>query len=676
MALMLCAAPLMARTVTIKPRSTQMPEFAAQSVLAPERSDIKKAPAKAGTENPTMALGYGTSIYSATGITGLSGPIGCGIGFTKSQMAEYAGNQVVAVNVPSPVDASTDPNYVNNMTECTVFLMESANGEHLCETKATLSSEGFEWNKVELSSPYEITGKTDIYIGVIWDELPNAANDLPFIIDGYAYDSDLSFQVYSICTGELDSNDYLVTGSECVWASFAPLFGTNLCMTMDVTGDNLPTDKASIFADYHMPTIKPNEPFYYELGVLNCASNAISAVEIKMDIEGQESQTKTVPVQNLSDGSATITFNQTGVAATEFTCTKEGYQIPYTVTITKIDGADNKLENSYSGTLTCVESGYQQMVVFEEFTSAKCAFCPMGIYGIQETKKAYPEQFIPIAVHCPVPQADNMNVCQTAGPYYPLYNAVGTANGGVSAPSGVVNRNIYDVINPSPSELADVMNSYVGAETIAKVEATVVDEGVANALTLNVDVTSALDFSGEFGIAYTLLEDNVGPYTQLNNYASGRYGACGGWENMSSSVEWIYEDVARRGTVYTPEESTYITSMTKGETKSFKLTMNTKQVKDLTQGSVVPMLVSRTDGTIVNACKVLFPGYAGLEGVAAEEKAPVAVGLIGAVDMKTVGSIYTVDGRRVAANAQGIVNLPAGIYIVATPAGNAKVVVR
>ena len=44
--------------------------------------------------------------------------------------------------------------------------------------------------------------------------------------------------------------------------------------------------------------------------------------------------------------------------------------------------------------------------------------------------------------------------------------------------------------------------------------------------------------------------------------------------------------------------------------------------------------------------------------------------------MLSTGNIYTMDGRQVAASANGIVNLPAGLYIVATPQGNAKIMVR
>lgn len=44
--------------------------------------------------------------------------------------------------------------------------------------------------------------------------------------------------------------------------------------------------------------------------------------------------------------------------------------------------------------------------------------------------------------------------------------------------------------------------------------------------------------------------------------------------------------------------------------------------------------------------------------------------------MFTAGNIYTIDGRMAAQGVSGMVQLPAGLYIVATPAGNAKVMVR
>lgn len=679
MALLMCTASAVAATITIKPQSAKTPEFSLGNVLAPETTMLKKAPAQAESATATMALGYGTQIYSANGINGLTGSVGCGIGFTKSQIADYAGNQVVAVNVPSPVNLKNyQTTNKTTMTECTVYLMESENGKPLCETKASLSDEGFAWNKVTLSTPYDITGNTPLYVGVVWEELPDPASDLPFIIDGYANDSDLSFQVYSICTGEVTSDGNLVTTPTPQWAKFADLFGTNLCMTIDVVGDNLPTDKANIFADYHLPSVKPGEPFYYELGVLNCASNPITNIEIKMDIQGQESQFKTVNIVNMADGSPEIAFNQQGVAAAEFNITNEGYNIPYTVSITKVNGQPNNLENSHSGTLLSVKEGYLQNVVLEEFTSGRCVFCPQGIVGIQEAKKAYPDRFIPIAVHCPVPQADQMNVCQSAGPYYPLYSAVSNANGGVSAPSGVINRNIYDVISPTAEDLLQIMGNYEDVYTIAEVKGSVAKvAGDDNKLTLNVTVTPALDVEDNFGVAYTLIENNVGPYSQSNAFAGGQYGTCGGWENMPNPVEkYYFNEVARRGTEFNPLESTYMSSLTKGESKSFELTMNTKYLTDKDNSAVVAMLIHRSSGTIVNACQIEFANFVGIDSIAADAKKAIAFGLKGAIDMQTAGNIYTIDGRMVAAKAEGTVSLPAGIYIVATPAGNAKVIVR
>ena len=224
-----------------------------------------------------------------------------------------------------------------------------------------------------------------------------------------------------------------------------------------------------------------------------------------------------------------------------------------------------------------------------------------------------------------------------------------------------------------PDELDYYISSELEGQALAQIDATLARTDSETSVTLNTTVNAAIDTEGSYGISYTILEDDLGPYRQQNGLA-GSSTPYYGWESKPAIVSMKYNDIVRAGSQYRPLEDSKVSGLKKGEAYTYSTTVDLSAIKDLTKYSVVAMLIDTANGHIMSAKKVASLN-SGLSDVAiAGEK--VATGFRGGINMLSTGNIYTMDGRQVAASANGIVNLPAGLYIVATPQGNAKIMVR
>lgn len=681
MACLLAAAPAFAQSVTLsKPRATVNPALCIHNVQKPADTDMKKAPAFAGENATSITLGYCGDVSNAYGLgEATTGTCALAVGFPSAYLAEsgFVGNKITAINVVSPIDGqrSSAGRYVNSLTNCKVYITETLGGTPICETTGTLSKTGFNSNKIALTTPYDITSGKDVYVCVEWENVTE--NDYFMTVDAYSAVNDNTFYLYSKFGGVTQQGNAIVN-TTASWSNMVPYLPYNLALSAEVEGDNLPTDMASIFDDDHAPVARPGQPFEYLIGFTNKGSNPIKDVDIEMTFTGQQPQTVHASVTDLKGAAAEIAYGENGMAAATFTCPVEGLDVPYTVTISKINGQPNKMNSTLSGTVTCLEQGYTQKVVVEELTSSTCSACPIGIVGMEAAKEAFPDIFIPVAVHCPIPRVgDKFNVCNSGGTYYGFYTDAYYGTGGqLSAPGAIVNRDFSTLVYPSASELTSILNQYKGAETIAEVVADVKQNETTGKFDLNVTVNTCMDDANNYGISYTLLEDDLGPQNQANGFA-GSSTPCGGWEKKSQNVPTMYNDVVRPGSVYTPASESYINGLKKGESYTYSTTMDTSSLNDVQKSSVVVMLVNRTSKKVLNATVFPLKDAVGIDSVEAEQNnAPVAQGMAGAINMLSKGNVFTMDGRMVAADAQGVISLPAGLYIVATPAGNAKIMVR
>lgn len=691
MAMMLAALPALAqqRTMTLHAPTSPVPVgrtlqgISSVKYNAPQGSEMKKV-AKADAATSSMTLGYCTQQVTAVAIG--CGESGVGVMFPASYLKNFVGNQITAINVAAPYSTklSTQSSQKNALTKAKIMICEQMNGTPVRENDATLGSQAFEYNELKFTEPYTIEEGKDVYLYVQYEGAQTSdknVTDYIMVVD-QSYDTQTPSSpdaAYLYSKFKEISNKQIVLQNNPEWKQMAEMLGCNFCITATVTGDNLPKNIAAPLAAEPQQNIKPNEKFDVMVAVRNDASNALQNVELSMKIGDQAVQTASANIFG-SDGSTTdIMYGDYGIAVGKFTCTAEGNNIPYQISVSKVNGVENSQADKVAeGYLLCLAEGYPTNVVVEEFTSNTCPYCPIGITGMEQMKAKYGAdgRFIPIAVHYsqnpnspdPMNVADKQSDC-----YYQFVSDIIEAQGGAGAPSAYIMRHFENSVYPSPDYLDEYIAQWLKVESMAEVKATVTPTEDEKKVTLNVNVTPAIDDKNSYGISYTIVEDQVGPYRQSNGFSGQQVNAYG-WQNKPASVAMKFDDVARPGSQYLPAAGSSITEFKKGETVNWSTTVDISKVKNLENYSIVAMLVNKDRNIIENA--FMAKGVtSGIEAVAAEGNA-VAIGVQGGVNMFTAGNIYTIDGRMAAQGVSGMVELPAGLYIVATPAGNAKVMVR
>lgn len=664
-ALLAAMVPAMGQRALTIGQKNLVPAPLSLTAQMPQTASEKMMYAPGDANNVSMTLGYCGEIAGALAIN--PGETGVAIQFPVTMMSQFAGNQISSILVATGLNSqqSTSSNWVNTATKCTVFISETLGGTPVYEQEATLKSQGGTWDEITLDTPYTIKEDKNVYVGVMYKDL--SSSEMVVVADQDNVPNNNTFYLYSRF-GSVNQQGQIVLQQNYAWKEFAQYIGGNVCLKAKVTGDNLPQDRAYIL-DYSAPiSIKPGEKFNFVIAAQNEGANQIQNVEVTMTIGDAQPQTYTCTMLSQQGVATPVSYGDYGFGICEFTYDKEGNNIPFKARITKVNGIENKYTSSdATGTLLSLENGYDYKVVAEELTSTMCAYCPIGLTAMEMMKEKYGDKFIPIGVHANIPQPrDPMDVCSQGGPYYDFAMEIGTA------PALKINRKVD--LYPHPIYVEQEMESWVNSKAMAELSATISTTEDEKEVELNIEMESALTDDSGYGFSYTIVEDGLGPYQQLNGY-SGQSNNYYGWESKPQRVTYTYDDVARNGSVFSPIENSLPATIEKGEVYNFSTKVDLTYVKDLSKYSIVAMLVNKKTGYIENACVVKSPTDIAVDKVTSEASS-VAVGLKGAVNMIAEGNIFAIDGRAVALNVKGMVEVPAGVYMVTTSAGTAKVLVR
>lgn len=185
--------------------------------------------------------------------------------------------------------------------------------------------------------------------------------------------------------------------------------------------------------------------------------------------------------------------------------------------------------------------------------------------------------------------------------------------------------------------------------------------------------------SSKYRVAFVITENKV-PGVQNNNFAGGRNGKCGGWENKKSSVSWEYSDVARKIDTFDGIEGLLPDVMEKD--KEYTFSRNIKLPSAVKVGSnidIVAILINGTTGYVENAVKIAGPlRAASIDDIAADGVSSIKViGGNGVVEIAgdcVSAEIYGINGVRVASVSEAqSVPVAAGLYIVRTVAADGSV---
>ncbi|MBD5357799.1 MAG: Omp28-related outer membrane protein [Bacteroides sp.] len=608
-----------------------------------------------------MNWGYCGSPYNAFQMP--EGTLKGAIMVTKEIATQWEGAEISAVQVANP----TNQSYSNPLAgeEVTVWVSETLDGEPVCTGTGVLGENGFEYSSIDLTTPYILEANKPVYIGYTL-EVPNPSgyrNGLFTLVTDYSYPpNDHTAYVYSKANFNKDGE--MVTEATASWKSFGQYMGS-LCLTATISGDMLPQNQADL-VQYSIPSvIKPDTDFEFMFISQNYGANKVSDIDVTLSIEGEEPQVKHVILEY-----GPLEYNGQSLDAVSFTCSRVGNNIPYSIYISSVNGEPVEESTKIKGYFLCIENGFKRNVVVEEATGTWCGWCVRGYVGMEYMKENYSDKgFIGIALH----SGDAMEVLDP-GAYSDYYYQV--ASGGF--PNSFMNRNWNYSIDPDPNNLEEEFLYMVELPAYAQINAELTaNDADGKNVTLKTKTSFAADEeTANYGIAYTVVEDNVGPYVQTNYYAGGAYGEFYGYEKMGSSVPLTYNDVARNCSHPVPFDNSVPTTITGNTEYEYSMDIELTGVKDLNNYRVVAMVIDNTTGEILNACEVA-PEESGVEEILNNASELRVIGAKGMLTINGgVANVYAADGRMVAANVNGNVTLPAGLYIVANGNKTVKVVVR
>ena len=241
---------------------------------------------------------------------------------------------------------------------------------------------------------------------------------------------------------------------------------------------------------------------------------------------------------------------------------------------------------------------YPRKVVMEEATGTWCGYCVRGIETLKLLSANCPNNFIGIGIHSGDEMANAEN--------YDL-SSVGNVQG---YPGCFINRRTEDSEGVSYE-----WNNYIVQQLKDDADAKIVasayfTDATKTSVIVQTKTTFGYDISGaNFKIAYVVLEDNVGPYTQ-RNYYSGNSSAPSDymyeWTQKEAAVSIKFNDVARG--IYPSVnglQGSVPSTVKMGKANDYDYTFTLpSSISNKSNISIVTLLINSTTGEIVNADKV------------------------------------------------------------------------
>lgn len=376
-----------------------------------------------------------------------------------------------------------------------------------------------------------------------------------------------------------------------------------------------------------------------------------------------------------------VTSGQSYEFAMTQTVTGEGGAlVPYTLSV-KMNEATASVEGEVS---ILKDMDITRNVVVEEMTGTWCPNCPMGIVGIREMQAAYPETFIPIAVHYNDPMTDGVD--EYANKMYSVFEG--------RAPRMQMNRIPTAIGEPSFSWMSQFYEEAQQGLPYCSIKAAAEFTDADEMTEIRLDATVQTAFTSNenpLRLAVVLVENNVQgnttEYDQVNNYAKQEdefgeeyypLGEMGGFEEMTNPIPFSniqYQHVARA--IYDDyngiEESLpaeVSVDATVPFTRNITVPSNVLKAKNL---EVIVMAIDERTGEIMNAASCKLSDTSSIDE--ASQAGDYRIAGDGGIDIRFSDAqngevrIYTLGGqlagiRTLKGDAQAGVAVPQGIYLV------------
>lgn len=585
--------------VELTPARMAAPKYASEETLSMEYSPAYEPYQAVGFRNVTVGSKYGQAFE-----------------FTKAVATTFAGNEITDVYFWTGVNTTSG---LNEVRKATVFLAEDVDAEPFYTKEVELPTTRFTKVVVHLDQPYSIEAGKKVFVG--FKCAIGQTTDYPVVVD-YMYHGD------DDTGGWIGIQPY---GSDnMTWDNYADQVGF-VTIGVVITGKNLPTDMVSIDNYYITPVAGTGAPVELALLYTNRAANEVNNIDLELQVGDAAAQTIKETLEY------PIGYNEQAVVdLSGFTWPSATKELPVKVTITKVNGNDNKSDSKTLDTSTIVvdlDKSFKRNVVVEEFTGIWCGYCPMGIVAMEYLRE-HNENYsiIPVAVH--------YEDALSAASYAKVINDY--CDG--SVPSAVLNRWMDSY--PETESLLEDIDEVSAIPAIASVTGSAKIDAAAKTITVDTKTMFSFDYTDgdeNFILSYGITEDKVGPYEQ-HNYFSGS-GELPGWDDKDEYVTTTYNDVARQLDRYSGIAGSVPAAIKAGEEYSFSHTIKASStIGDLNNCNVIVYLTNVKTGVIENACWLTEAnGYGGVSDICvdnADTDAPV--------------EYYNLQGIRVAEPSNGL----------------------
>ena len=446
--------------------------------------------------------------------------------------------------------------------------------DYLVKQALDMEAGNWDWNTVALDEPFTITGE-ELFVGLgryqdITTRFSAAEEPSP---DGF----------YMRVMGSGGGVNAAFVGT---FVNMTSDFPGNLPLRIIINGNNLPTD----IQISNLEVLTAETPMKLKARVTNCTPKVISKYTFNWSLDGNPQTAFTANTQLAGGKSEVITIElPAGVKGRNHT-------IDYSVT--NIDGQEDAVPSNSTGTFTFqmpATTFYPRRVVMEEATGTWCGWCVRGLETIDRMNREYPDNFIAIGIH----NNDEMSN---------WLNYEGVANRFSSYPSCIINRQeTFDPDYPSMRTIVEYLKN--SAEATISASACFARSD-SSAVTVTTQTTFGFSDKGQdnYRIAYVVVEDQVGPYSQKNFYDGSSMSPDDymyAWSQQGGLVSVLFNDVARA--VYTDADglkSSIPATIEEGKaynyTYAFNLPKNIQNPKNI---RIVTLLIDTKRGEIMNAAQ-------------------------------------------------------------------------
>lgn len=527
--------------------------------------------------------------------------------------AAYAGASIVEVKFPTGTNYNNNTNTYSNprYKEATVFISSSLADEPIFSKTVEINPEQYAINTVTVDEPYAIRPGETVWVGCTI----TVADDMDFYMPvDRNYSAPLTSNFAGVVKKGQEGRPIYSTraasqGSLCFTLVLdnAPRYGAVLTgfeqpYAFDTTGDN------SILADI----------------TNTCAADA-EEMTFDYTIAGVSGTATGKTLDPVTRKPRALKPFEKGLVLIEGIRTKaEGLKTLISFTGVRVNGQDNTFRAQATGYSNfpsySFEKAFERIPVLEEATSLGCQWCPAGHALGDYLAETYGDKFIMMAYHNDFstskdPMKTNSGLAfiekySKAMPYgiYNRRDASKLGSEGILANLSVIADAVYD--------RAVSLRSYADLDVKAEFDYSEVSsatsredgEPAPTGINVEVDAKFLLTVPSSEGVNYQLsfviLEDELGPYKQLNAYSgSGEYYQMGGWENKGARVEMTFDNVVRELYGFPGIDGSLPNSIEAGKTYSYKTTLPLGRAKGV-KTSVVALLTNTATGEIMNARRV------------------------------------------------------------------------